>query len=388
MIIAIRILALAALLLVVPTIVGSLFFATEPKSNSLIFAWVSGQMLLWAGFQVIAVPFILKEKTLSGIVTLYVAYIAALLLLAIIAGLYRMWKRNGRGKGRERNQETDWEGDREKGWKSSRALAGGKLHGLHAVPDQNRTKRMLRYGLWAVFALLLILQLVQAVRLAYADGDDAYYVAVASIANASDTMYRKSVYSVGMMSVDARYGLAPFPIWIAFLARVTGLPTVSVAQVGLPLALIPMTYGIYYLIGKRLFAKKGDLLPMFLIFGELLVLFGDYSFYTAENFMIARSRQGKAALGNIIIPMLLFLLYLWLEKLQEKRKVTWQDFLLLLCTATAACLCSTLAAFLTCMLIGITGICAAVYYKRFRFLIPMAACCAPCVVEALLYVLL
>lgn len=380
MIIALRIVALAVLLLVVPTIVGTLFFATESKTNSLIFAWVSGQMLLWAGFQVIAVPFILKEKTLSRIVMLYAVYQAILLLLAVAVGLYRMGKRSGLGKG--------WKSSWEKGWKNGGTLAGNQHQGLHAVPDQNGTKRVLRYGLWAVFALLLIFQLVQAVRLAYADGDDAYYVAVASIANASDTMYRKSVYSVGMMSVDARYGLAPFPIWIAFLARVTGLPTVSVAQVGLPLVLIPMTYGIYYLIGRRLFAKKGGLLPLFLIFGELLVLFSDYSFYTAENFMIARSRQGKAALGNIIIPMLLFLLYLWLEKMQEKRKVTWQDFLLLLSTATAACLCSTLAAFLTCMLIGITGICTAVYYKRFRFLIPMAACCIPCVMEALLYVLL
>lgn len=380
MILTLRILTLAVLLLVIPAVVGSLFFVMERKLNSLIFAWISGQMLLWAGFQVIAVPFILKEKTLSKIVTLYVVYIVILLLLAVAVGLCRMWKRRGQtGVGTQMNQRQDFQ---------EKALDVKKNVGLHVVPDRNQTGNVLRYALWGIFGLLLILQLVQAVRLAYADGDDAYYIAVASIANASDTMYRKSVYSVGMMSVDARYGLAPFPIWIAFLARVTGLPTVSVAQVGLPLVLIPMTYGIYYMIGTRLFAQKGRLLPLFLIFTELLVLFGDYSFYTAENFMIARSRQGKAALGNIIIPMLLFLLYLWLEKLQEKRKVTWQDFLLLLSTATAACLCSTLAAFLTCMLVGVTGICAAVSYKRFKFLIPMAMCCLPCVVEALLYVLL
>lgn len=154
-----------------------------------------------------------------------------------------------------------------------------------------------------------------------------------------------------------------------------------------PLALISMTYGIFYLIGSRLFAKNKEHIPLFLIFTELLVLFGDYSFHAAENFMIARSRQGKAALGNIMIPMLIFLLFLLLEKMQEEQKIPLTFWGLLFATLTAACLCSTLGTLLACMLVGVTGICAAVSYRRWKILIPMAVCCVPCVVVAMLYVL-
>ena len=55
---------------------------------------------------------------------------------------------------------------------------------------------------------------------------------------------------------------------------------------------------------------------------------------------------------------------------------------------TTGCLCSTLGALLVCMLIGVTGLCAAVCYKKWKFLFPMAACCVPCVVYAGLYLIL
>lgn len=90
----------------------------------------------------------------------------------------------------------------------------------------------------------------------------------------------------------------------------TGITTVIVAKTLVPVALISMTYGVFYLLGSRvLFAGEGAYrkkwaLPAFLLCTEVLVLFGDYSYYTVENFMIARSRQGKAALGSILIPMI------------------------------------------------------------------------------------
>ena len=75
----------------------------------------------------------------------------------------------------------------------------------------------------------------------------------------------------------------------------TGISTVVVAKTLLPVVLISMTYGVFYLLGSRILFS-GQSVPLFLICTEVLVMFGDYSFYTVENFMIARSRQGKAAL--------------------------------------------------------------------------------------------
>lgn len=164
-----------------------------------------------------------------------------------------------------------------------------------------------------------MIQLVLAVVMVYGDGDDAYYVAISTAAQESGKMYQKIPYTGMNTELDVRHGLAPFPIWIAWLARMTGISTVVVAKTLLPVVLISMTYGVFYLLGSRILFS-GQSVPLFLICTEVLVMFGDYSFYTVENFMIARSRQGKAALGSILIPMIFFLL-LWLfRRLQEEKR--------------------------------------------------------------------
>ena len=104
--------------------------------------------------------------------------------------------------------------------------------------------------------------------------------------------------------------------------------------------------------------------------------------------MIARSRQGKAALGSIVIPFILYLLFVMLQKLQEKEKISPAFYLMLLAATITGCLCSTLGALLICMLIGVTGVVCAICYRERRILLPMAACCIPCVCYALLYLFL
>lgn len=124
---------------------------------------------------------------------------------------------------------------------------------------------------------------------------------------------------------------------------------------------------------------------MYLFFTGLLVLFGNYSIYTAENFLIARSRQGKAALCGIVIPFLFYLLLLWLKRLEKQEKLPAAFYLLLFSANITGCLCSTLGGVLLCMLAGIAGLFGAVSYRRWRQLIPMALCCLPCVGYVVLY---
>lgn len=56
----VQFLILILLLGVVPFLAGSLLLRPETKEGrNPIYCWVSGQMLLWAGFQMICVPLIL-----------------------------------------------------------------------------------------------------------------------------------------------------------------------------------------------------------------------------------------------------------------------------------------------------------------------------------------
>ena len=346
--IVVRLLWLAVLVFVLPACVGNCFAGVDKPHKNIVFLWISGQILLWAGFQVICVPVILTEGRLEKVVLWYGVYITGLLAVSAV-----LWFRNHKGPKAVWTQKPDRE----------------------AVI------------LWVIFGVLLLLQLILAVVMVYNDGDDAYYVAISTAAQESGKMYQKLPYTGMSTELDVRHGLAPFPIWIAWLSQMTGIATVAVAKTLLPVALISMTYGVFYLIGSR-GLSQGKNLPLFLICTEVLVLFGDYSFYTVENFMIARSRQGKAALGSILIPMIFFLLLLLFRRLQEKQKITVGFWILLTAVMTSCCLASTMGALLACMLVGVAGICGAIAYQNRKLLLPLAACCVPCIIYAGMYLVL
>lgn len=351
---ALQILVAVILLFVIPAIVGTLFRrGVDQDMGGPVFWWISGQIFLWACFQLICVPLILLQIDFKFAAAGYNAVQALAVLAAVILGF------------RNRKKTFKWE----------------RIRGFDR-------KKSVRSALWILFWALLIFQLVQAVRMTYRDGDDAFYVAITSITQNAQIMYRKLPYTGFGTELDVRHGLAPFPVWISYLAEMTGIRAVSTAHVAVPVALIAMAYGVFYLLGRILLREKKEALPLFLIFTEFLVLFGDYSFYTVENFMIARSRQGKAALGSIVIPVTLLLLLLLLRRLQEGGTVFLKYYVLLAAANTAGCLCSTMGAMLCCMLVGIVGLCGAVAYKRWKILIPMAFCCIPNVCFAFLYLVL
>lgn len=309
--------------------------------------------MLWAVFQLLCVPMILTERSFGTVVVLFSALTAVMALAGAAKCVYN--RRHPLPHGL--SERNDGRGDR-----------GTVL-------------------LWLLFAVLLLVQLVCACMLAYADGDDAYYVAVSAITENADTMYLKLPYTGGATGLDVRHGLAPMPIWIAYLARLSGIRSVTVAQIAVPLVLIGMFYGIFFLLGGRLFGQRGRRLPLFLVITELLVLFGGYSLYSAENFLVARTAQGKAILGNLVLPMLILLLLVLLERLSQGEPCPHGLWVLWWSVMLTGCLCSTQGAALVCLLTAVVGLCGAVTFRKWRFLLPLAASCVfPCV-YAVLYLL-
>lgn len=346
-------------LLVIPTCIGGIPAAfVDKQGKSPAFMCISGYMIIWAVFQVICVPCVLLEEKYNTMFPCVVyGFGGAALLLAVTGTVLFVYRRRGESVGDSINGAQD------------HINLSGKVS-------------------WTVFLLLVLIQLVASVVMTYGDGDDAFYVAVSTITETSNTMYEIMPYSMGGTGLDIRHGLAPFPIWIAFLARISGLNTALVAHTAVGTCLIGLTYAIYYKIGQILFRDRKESLPVFLSFTALLVMFGDYSYKTVENFMIARSRQGKAALGSIIVPVIILLLLMIFEEVQVGKKARWMLWVLLGTTVTAACLCSTLGTLLMCLFLGVAGLCAGAVYKKLRLVICMAACCVPAVVFAVMYFVL
>lgn len=348
----VQLLFFVILTFVVPLLAG-LLFVGKKNGEGLLWAWISGQIALWAGFQCICVPMVLAQKSFLQMQMYYLIYA----VLLAVAGVIRFWVRERKGSGL-------------RPVKTAKSLLSGEKKEV---------------VLWAGFTVLLLLQLVLAVLLAYEEGDDAYYVAVSTITVDSDMMYDKLPYTGGTTLLDARHGLAPFPVWVAHLAAMTGLPAVSVAQIALPLVLILMTYGLYGLLGRKLLTGRERMLPLFMIFVELMVLFGGYTTYTAENFLLVRTAQGKAVIANVVIPFMLLLFWMLLEQLKKGGKLSGKLWLLLAMSMLAGCLCSTQGTLLTCILVGTVGGCSAVCYRRWRILLPLIACCMIPAAFAVLY---
>lgn len=341
-------------LVILPIVVGGLFvdgfsgerkfrgFARGEAAFGLLLQWVSGQMCLWAGFHIICTALILKGESFGRVIKTYGVLAVSLLLLAAACEIRR-------------------------------AVVFSRLQ--EYVKEHEKKRDWITIVLWCLAGALLLFQLVMTCVLAYEEGDDAFYVAISTATESSDTMYKTLAYTGLHTDFDARHGLAPFPVWVAMAARITGIRTVTMAQVALPVILIAMSGSIYFLIGKKLFPQGSRQTPMFLIFIECLILFGGYSTYSAENFLLVRTAQGKAVLAGIVIPFMVLLLLQLLEGFQEKRKIGRVYWALLAVTAGAGCLCSTLGNLLTCLLLGICGLCILFCYRKWKELILMAGCC-------------
>ena len=354
----ISILILCILLFPIPALIGYLFRNIDKTTRSLPFFWVSGQVLLWAVFQVLCVPFILLEKPFTTVVNYFNLVTLFLLSTALVSFLIVFYRHK------------------------QRQTSAVSVH--YKKPSYTKSQ----YVLWSIFVLLLVFQLTMAIFMAYEEGDDAFYVAISTLTVDSNTMYIKLPYTGGTTGLDARHGLAPFPIWIAYLAQMSGLPAVTAAQIAVPISLILMAYALYYLLGQKLLSEHPGRLPLFMILTELLTIWGGYSVYSAENFVLVRTAQGKAVLANIILPFIFFLLLLLLQKMHNKIKIGLLYWLLLALTTIAACLCSTLGTILICMLLGIVGLCSAISYRRFGTIFLLGACSVFPICYALLYFLL
>lgn len=328
-------------------------------------AFSLGYILTWAVFQLVAVPYIIK----AGIFPQIESAFGMISMTLAIAGTVLFFLHLKCGL-----------------WKSL------ILQGKEVLKTGKRKERILSLFLWGVFLAGILFQLAQAYRLAYADGDDAFYIPLSVAATQGDLLYTKDPYTGNPTEVNLRYGLAPFPIWVAFIAAKCSVNAAVAAHSLMPLILIPVTYIIYLEIGKLLCSgiasegkEKRELLPLFMIFVTLLQIFGNYSIYPASTFLLTRTRQGKAAFGNVIVPFLILLLYKMALEVKEYGKARMQNVLWLMAAMTAGCLCSTMSGFLCGMLVMLTVCLIFLLYRKPSVLLQGILGCMPGIAYALLY---
>lgn len=334
----VRILAAILMVTVLPMTVGTIFLPLKEKGARLLFAWIFGQIFLWCGFLFVCVPMVLLNQDFTQVGRAYGLFCGAFFLLSCLLLFVRR----------------------------------KEIFPLHRKDGTKQGKDRLSILLWCVFGAFLLVQLICVFTLMYEDGDDAFYVAITTYSKELKTLYRNIPYTGAYTGLDARHSLAPFPVWVAVFAEVAGQSGAVTAHILMPILILLMTYGLYYLLGEELLGRsEGDggwRMPAYMCFAALLVTFGGYSIYSAENFLIVRAGQGKAVLANVIIPALLCLTAILMSRLEQKKKIPWTLYLILGAVMTAGCLCSTLGSFLLCVFFGVAALCALIAYRRWTLI--------------------
>ena len=357
-------------LLVVPVLMGIPFAGIGSEDRKHIrTAWICGYMEMWAIFQIVAMIFVLTTREFSHVVNTYIGACVLVCLLGLFIGL-----------------------------KKRRAF---RLD-IKSLWSEDKERKVVNIVLWTLSIAVVLVQIYKSVTMAFADGDDAYYIPISASTVASGKLYNSIPYDGYPTTLDMRHALAPFPVWIAFLSQVSGIHSTIIAHTILPPVLILVTYSIYYRMGYMLFKKNRDGVPIFMLLVGVLITYGNYSFYTVETFMLTRTGQGKSVLGNIVIPFIMLCL------LQMGQEFTSDEILasghrrpspesnkrkillgILVTTATVASwLCSTMGAILTTALVGLCGVIIFLTYKNIKAIAYAFACCIPSILFLLGYLVI
>ena len=318
-------------LLILPFCAGGLF-CTKKNRISLGGQWLWGEFLLWAVFQLIAVYYILKQGSMEDVIRAH-WMVTAVIALGGLATVLKLW------------------------------IDGYKP--IHKEPFSWIEEHKLLVG---VFMTLWLVQMLALIFLAVNDGDDAYYMAIASVAESSGNMYTANVYAFGGTELTYRYALAPFPIWIAFLSKISGVHTLVIGHIILGMTLVTMSYVIYAQIGKELFGDNYRKRIQMLIWIAVLFIWGNTSSHTAESFLLLRSRQGKALVAGLVFPAMIYLLIKVGHALEQNRKISFREYLLATAIILTGCLGSTLGGVLVILLWGSGLLFLAIGYKKWTLL--------------------
>lgn len=332
---------------VIPLLTGYMvtFFCKFKNKNSLLLNYVAGMFTMFAVFEPVALILIFSKKELSMLTMVMTGIWVVLAAISAIINRKRILK---------------------------------GIIGLKNIKSNVSPMMIVAVG-------LIIMQMYVYAQYTHTDDDDAFYVATATTAIQTDTMYRVSPYTgFKYKKIPTRYIMSPFPMYYAVMAKITGINATVYAHLYLPVIMVVIVYGIYYLWSEELFDReKKDSRWIFLSMVSIINIFGGYSIYSAQSFTILRLWQGKAVLEAAIIPFVLYLGY-------RITKENWDigTFLTLTAATTSACLVSSMGIFLAPISVGIWALVDLIKEKKIKRMAGYGLSLIPCIICGLLYILI
>ena len=307
-----------------PWLVGHVF-----KLRSIGFSYLCGQLLLWAAFQLIAVPMVFYRADFS---TLFWVYTGAVVVLASVSTFVM---RSQRGKR------------------------------LHVKRGKNKTWWKTLSPFMIIAFLVIGYQMLVYIFGMHLDEDDARWIAEANDALVKNKMLLHNPATgeyigrfVGEMIKDV---FSPWSMYFAWLSRATGIRAAVIAHTVYPPILLGLSYSAYYEIGCQLFAdekggkSKAHERGIFLLMVSVINLFMAGNVYTQSVFTLTRIWQGKAVVAAVMIPAILAII-LRVQQTTPQAEGSIRDWILLIFVGVSCCLFSGMGIAIGLLLLAIYGL--------------------------------
>ena len=212
--------------------------------------------------------------------------------------------------------------------------------------------------------------------------DAAFYVGTANTSLATDSLNIYNPYT-GMWQdhFEMRYFFANYAINDACMCYLTGLHPLVWTKTVMEAVVIILVNMVIYRTGSALYKGDTGKTAVFMFFAVFISFF--YStIYTAQEFFITRTYEGKTLLGSLVIPLIL-LVYI---KLIDDHRYPFYWWLLLLMSVGSLVL-SNSASMIFPAALGIFMLSLFFIKKDIGILIKTALVALPCVLSVLSYVL-
>lgn len=326
----------------VPSVIGIAGSSVlcRKKKVSVVESYILGNIIIWAIFQVLCVLMGFMGSSFTVLTVIFTVIILVLLIVSL--GLQAR-------------------GIKEKIWNLVRKVT------------------RFRWGEWLIIALILVQvgSLVFGMSYSGANGDDAAYIAISLDALEQNSIGKINYYTGLPTGVPLKILLTSWNYYISFLSKISGVHVAIIAHTFLPIVLVPMAYMVYLLIAGELFQHKRKKVVAFLLWINLLIIFGGYSWYTLTFRLDVCVWQGKAVMATIMLPFLFY----YLLRTNEYQK---RDFMCLLFILISTCAMSLMGVGLS--IIIVTGVIVARFQRSYiRKIFPLLMAIGIVSVTAIFY---
>lgn len=358
---------MTVLFLLLPTWIGYIWVeAVRIKEgwSRLVHAWVMGFTTMLAVGQLILVPLVALQKSLTLAMIFWEIAITILALVSFFLLLQR--------------------------WNSGTLFPAYKKE--HTSVDSRKAAvlaEVRRKRLWiAVFgvlaAVLIFLQAYIPARYEHGDDDDARFISEEVSAYVHDTMFQDDpiagdmmYWNVGEVKKDLT---SPWTMYVAICCKISDIPPAVMSHMYLPFFLILLCYAVYLLIGYKWMQGDWEKTLLFLIFLSVIHLWGYTSTHTLASMLLLRIWQGKAMCASFMLPLFFYLMYQIMQKEYEQK---WIVFLYV--ASTAACLLSGIGIVTTPVILFLYGIIDFIYYRNHRKTLTIWLAAVPNIICLLYY---